>query len=351
MIPSPSTNPSALNASLRVVFAGTPTFARTALERINNPQLSKHRVVGVLTQPDRPAGRGLKLQESTVKSYASEHNIAVLQPRSLRLDGKYPEDAQQALEQLKRWQPDVLVVAAYGLILPKWTLECAPNGCLNIHASLLPRWRGAAPIHRAIEAGDALTGVCIMQMDEGLDTGGILTQEVCPIQPHDTTDSLHDKLANIGAKLILETLDQIGSLQSEPQALDGVNYAHKIEKLETWVDWYQPAQLIERKLRAFSSLPGLQTHCANQVFKIWSADVPEALQAKESAASEKDSPPGTILKISAQGVDVQCAQGVFRITQLQRAGGKRIAMDSFILGSSLQAGDQFSSGPATSTNP
>ena len=331
-----------------MVFAGTPAFARTALERINNPQLSKHRVVGVLTQPDRPAGRGLKLQESTVKSYALEHGIPVFQPRSLRLDGKYPSDAQDALNQLTQWQADVLVVAAYGLILPKWTLECAPKGCLNIHASLLPRWRGAAPIHRAIEAGDLLTGVCIMQMDEGLDTGGVLTKELCPIEPHDTTDSLHDKLASTGAKLILETLDQLDALHCVPQAPEGVSYAHKIEKLETWVDWTQPAQLIERKLRAFSSLPGLQTHGFGQVFKIWSGILPEGLQAAESASTQKDWDAGTILNISAQGVDVKCAEGVFRITQLQRAGGKRVAMESFILGSPLKVGEKFTSNPPSS---
>ena len=211
------------SSQLRVVFAGTPEFARIALEQLNNNEISQHRVIGVLTQPDRPAGRGLKLQASTVKSYSVEQDIPVIQPRSLRLDGKYAQDAQAALDQLKIWQPDVIVVAAYGLILPQWALDAAPLGCLNIHASLLPRWRGAAPIHRAIEAGDAVTGICIMQMDSGLDTGSILAKKSCPILPNDTTDTLHDRLAHLGAQLLLTTLDQLKLIKAVAQPVEGVS--------------------------------------------------------------------------------------------------------------------------------
>ena len=332
-----------LSSPLRVVFAGTPAFARVALELINKVEPHNQQVVGVLTQPDRPAGRGLKLHSSEVKNYAVEHGLPVIQPRSLRLDGKFPQDAQQALDQLKAWRPDVIVVAAYGLILPQWTLDLAPFGCLNIHASLLPRWRGAAPIHRAIESGDDMTGICIMQMDAGLDTGGILAKESCLILPTDTTDSLHERLANIGAKLLLSTLTHLPSLQVTPQATEGVNYARKIEKTETWIDWSMNSFFIERKMRAFSSTPGLQTHTAGEVFKIWSGQalpIPHATPAT-------DSTPGTIVKIDHEGIDVICGSGFFRIIQIQRSGGKRMPIESFILGSSLQQGNSFVSGPAS----
>ena len=329
---------------LRIVFAGTPEFARVALERIcttHNTQQGNLQVVGVLTQPDRPAGRGLKLQASAVKTYALEQNIPLMQPRSLRLDGKFGQDAQDALNQLKIWRPDVMIVAAYGLILPAWALETPPMGCLNIHASLLPRWRGAAPIHRAIEAGDKETGVCIMQMDAGLDTGGILATQSCPILPVDTTDSLHDRLANLGADLLVTSLKNIKSLQAIPQNSQGISYAHKIEKLETWVDWAQSARAIELKLRAFSSLPGLQTHVNGEVFKIWGG---HALD-HQRLASHDNLGSGTILQITPEGVDVACAESIFRITQIQRAGGKRMPLQAFILGSALQSGDRFAVGP------
>ncbi len=332
------------SSQLRVVFAGTPEFARIALEQLNNNEISQHRVIGVLTQPDRPAGRGLKLQASTVKSYSVEQDIPVIQPRSLRLDGKYAQDAQAALDQLKIWQPDVIVVAAYGLILPQWALDAAPLGCLNIHASLLPRWRGAAPIHRAIEAGDAVTGICIMQMDSGLDTGSILAKKSCPILPNDTTDTLHDRLAHLGAQLLLTTLDQLKLIKAVAQPVEGVSYAHKIEKIETWIDWSKSAQFIARKLRAFSSLPGLQTHLDGEVFKIWEAQV---LKPDPPVQTEQECF-GKIVKIHSSGIDVLCGEDVLRITQVQRAGGKRMPLESFILGSSLKTGECFASDPPAS---
>jgi methionyl-tRNA formyltransferase len=337
LTPLSTSNPRIINSPLRIVFAGTPVFARVALEGLH---LGGHRIVGVLTQPDRPAGRGLKLQASAVKSYAIEHSLSLIQPRSLRLDGKYPQDAQEAQDKLKIWRPDVIVVAAYGLILPAWTLQAAPLGCLNIHASLLPRWRGAAPIHRAIEAGDKETGICIMQMDAGLDTGGILTQQSCPVLTQDTTDTLHDRLCTLGVQLLLDTLANIGSLTASPQPDEGVSYAHKIEKIETWIDWEQASKTIERKLRAFSSAPGLQTHIAGEVFKIWGGE------ALATQPTDKHSlPVGSILNISTTGIEVLCGSGVFQITQIQRAGGKRMPMESFVLGRSLREGDRFEMGP------
>jgi methionyl-tRNA formyltransferase len=212
----------------------------------------------VLTQPDRPAGRGMKLQASPVKQCALEQGIAVAQPRSLRLDGKFPEDAAAACAALLAAQADAMVVAAYGLILPQWVLDLPARGCLNIHASLLPRWRGAAPIHRAIQAGDTETGVTIMQMDAGLDTGAMLLTEKLPIGPRDTTASLHDRLADMGGRLIVEALElaACGGLQPVPQPEQGVTYAHKIEKSESAVDWSLPAHVIGRRVRAFDPFPG-----------------------------------------------------------------------------------------------
>ena len=240
--------PEPTSVSMRVIFAGTPEFARVALERLLSAGFT---VPLVLTQPDRPAGRGMKLQASPVKQCALEHGIAVAQPRSLRLDGKYPDDAAAAREALLAAQADVMVVAAYGLILPQWTLDLPRLGCLNIHASLLPRWRGAAPIHRAIEAGDAETGVTIMQMDAGLDTGDMMLTERLPIAPSDTTATLHDRLATLGGRMIVEALElaACGGLTAVPQPADGITYAHKIEKAESTIDWTLPAAVIGQRIR------------------------------------------------------------------------------------------------------
>ncbi|HJW10938.1 MAG TPA: methionyl-tRNA formyltransferase, partial [Albitalea sp.] len=240
---------------MRVAFAGTPEFAQAALARLH---AAGFEIPLVLTQPDRPAGRGMKLQASPVKQFAQAHGLPVAQPRSLRLDGKFPDDAEAARRALREARPDVMVVAAYGLILPQWVLDLPPRGCINIHASLLPRWRGAAPIHRAIEAGDARSGVTIMQMDAGLDTGDMLLSEAIAIAPDDTTASLQSRLAELGGRLVVEALElaACGGLTRTPQPAEGVTYAHKIDKAEGQIDWRDPAELIERRIRAFDPFPG-----------------------------------------------------------------------------------------------
>jgi len=318
---------------LRVVFAGTPEFAAQALAGI---LAAGHSVPLVLTQPDRPAGRGMKLQASAVKQLALQHAVPVLQPRSLRLEGKYPADAQAAQVALQEARADVMVVAAYGLILPQWVLDMPHWGCLNIHASLLPRWRGAAPIHRAIEAGDTHTGVVIMQMDAGLDTGDMLLRDQLPIEATDTTGSLHDKLADMGARLIVQALQQLphGHLHPEPQPAEGVNYAHKIDKAEAAIDWRCSAATLARRIRAFNPFPAASSHVGDESIKLWRAHT-EALSATHEVA------PGTVLSADATGVRVQCGEGVLCITELQRAGGKRLSAAEFLRGFALQAGQVF----------
>lgn len=315
---------------MKVIFAGTPEFARVALERLH---AAGFEIPLVLTQPDRPAGRGMKLQASPVKQFALEHGIAVVQPHSLRLDGKYPEEAAAARAAIEAAQADVMVVAAYGLILPQWVLDMPRLGCLNIHASLLPRWRGAAPIHRAIEAGDAETGVTIMQMDAGLDTGAMLLVERLPIAANDTTASLHDKLAALGGCLIVEALEMAacGGLQAVPQPAVGVSYAHKIEKQEALVDWTQPVDVIARRIRAFNPFPVAVTSLQGESIKLWCCEIDSALRSSGKA-------PGTILSASEHGIDVQCGSGVLRLTELQRAGGKRLAAADFLRGFALPVG-------------
>ena len=315
---------------MRVVFAGTPEFARVALERLHAAGFI---IPLVLTQPDRPAGRGMKLQASAVKQFALEHGIAVAQPHSLKLDGKYPEEAAVAGAALEAAQPDVIVVAAYGLILPQWLLDLPRLGCLNIHASLLPRWRGAAPIHRAVEAGDAETGVTIMQMDAGLDTGDMLLVEHLRIAPGDTTGSLHDKLALLGGRLIVEALEiaACGGLTRTPQPAEGVTYAHKIEKAEAQVNWAQPADVIARRIRAFNPNPGAATLWQADALKLWQAQVDIDMQSSSQA-------PGTVLAVQADGIRVQCGQSVICLTELQRAGGKRLSAADFLRGQPLPVG-------------
>jgi len=323
---------------VRVIFAGTPEFARVALERL---QAAGFTIPLVLTQPDRPAGRGMKLQASPVKQFALERGIAVSQPRSLRLEGKYPEDAAAAKAAIEAAQADVMVVAAYGLILPQWVLDTPRLGCLNIHASLLPRWRGAAPIHRAIEAGDTQTGVTIMQMDAGLDTGDMLLVERIAIGPRDTTGSLHDKLAVLGGRLVVEALEiaACGGLKAVKQPEAGVTYAHKIEKAEAAVDWTQPAEAIARRIRAFDPFPGASSVVGGETVKLWAG---EAL----ADASNAPSVAGRIEAVGPAGIDVRCGQGLLRLTQLQRAGGKRLAVADFLRGFPLEPGMVFEPRPA-----
>jgi len=315
---------------MRVIFAGTPDFARVALERLLQAGFE---VPLVLTQPDRPAGRGMKLQASPVKQCAQAHGIPVAQPLSLRLDGKYPEDAAAARQALLEARADVMVVAAYGLILPQWVLDLPPRGCLNIHASLLPRWRGAAPIHRAIEAGDAQTGVTIMQMDEGLDTGDMLLEERVQIGADETTGQLHDRLAALGGRLIVEALEiaACGGLTRQPQPAEGITYAHKIDKAEARIDWTLDATLLARRVRAFDPFPGAVTSANGEAIKVWAA------QAEGDVLPATGSPPGTVLATGPQGLLVQTGRGVLRLTELQRAGGKRLPVADFLRGANAPA--------------
>jgi methionyl-tRNA formyltransferase len=321
---------------MKLVFAGTPEFARAALQRL---LAAGFQVPLVLTQPDRPAGRGMKLQASPVKQLAQEHGLALAQPRSLRLDGKYPQDAAAAREAIVAVGADAMVVAAYGLILPQWVLDQMRQhgrclGCLNIHASLLPRWRGAAPIHRAIEAGDAQTGVTIMQMDAGLDTGDMLLRETLPIRADDTTGSLHDRLATLGARLVVEALEiaACGALRAEPQPAEGVTYAHKIEKAEAALDWTAPAQVLARRVRAFNPFPGAATALAGEAVKVWSAHADTGNPVGQ---------PGALLSVGEAGIRVQTGDGVLVLTELQRAGGKRLPVSDFLRGFGLRAGQVF----------
>lgn len=322
---------------LRVIFAGTPEFARLALECLH---AAGHTIALVLTQPDRPAGRGMKLQASAVKQFALEHNIPVAQPRSLRMDGKYPDDAAAAREAIADAGADVMVVAAYGLILPRWVLDdmATPHadgrtryGCLNIHGSLLPRWRGAAPIHRAIEAGDSHTGVTIMQMDEGLDTGDMLLKEILPILDADTTATLHDKVAELGARMVVEALELAanGQLQPVKQPDDGITYAHKIEKHEAAIDWQQDAEMIVRRVRAFNPFPGASTVLDGEPIKVWSASV-------QVGAPQVTF--GTILAVAPEGIAVAAMNSIVVLKELQRAGSKRMPVAEFLRGFPLQAG-------------
>jgi methionyl-tRNA formyltransferase len=402
---------------MRVIFAGTPEFARMALEQL---QQAGFDIALVLTQPDRPAGRGMKLQASPVKQRAESRHIPLAQPRSLRLDGKYPEDAAAAREAIRAARADVMVVAAYGLILPQWVLDdmsaqersagppqassappggraareaasvgaqersagppqassappggraaceaasvgaqersagppqasSAPPGgsaareaasvgarklgCLNIHASLLPRWRGAAPIHRAIEAGDLQTGITVMQMDAGLDTGAMLLTETLAIGTTDTTGMLHDRLAALGGKMIVQALALAGdgALTATPQPEDGVSYARKIDKAEALIDWRQPASVIERKVRAFNPAPGAATSLDGSPLKIFCSVI-------DSCLRPSDKREGAVLLINETGIAVQCGDGVLRITELQRTGGKRLPAAEFLRGTALVAG-------------
>jgi methionyl-tRNA formyltransferase len=320
---------------LRVIFAGTPEFARVALERLH---AAGHSIALVLSQPDRPAGRGMKLQASAVKQFAIEHAIPVAQPRSLRLDGKYPEDAAAARQAIADAQADVMVVAAYGLILPQWVLDDmavgGKFGCLNIHGSLLPRWRGAAPIHRAIEVGDAETGVTIMQMDVGLDTGDMLLMQSLPIAADDTTATLHDKVADLGAAMVVQALGLAaqGALQPVKQPDAGVTYAHKIEKHEAPIDWRLDAAAIVRRVRAFNPFPGASTVLNGDVIKVWGAHVGEVGSAADF---------GQIVALAHEGIAVAAMNSVAVLTELQRPGGKRLPAAEFLRGCPLQVGQRF----------
>ncbi len=305
---------------MRLGFAGTPEFARVALEAL---LAAGHEVVLVLTQPDRPAGRGLKLATSPVKQLAQGRGIACLQPPGLRLDGRHAQEARLAQGALELARLDVLVVAAYGLLLPAWVLGLPRLGCLNIHASLLPRWRGAAPIHRAIEAGDAQSGITIMQMDEGLDTGDMLLVRSEPIRPDERCATLLERLARLGAELIVEALrlQQSGDLRATPQPQAGATYAGKVGKAEAQIDWSMPAAAIERRVRAFDPAPGMNFRLGGEVLKLWQAEV-GGLGAVA----------GTVLCASDKALVVACGEGSLALLRVQRPGGRRIGIAELMAG-------------------
>ncbi|WP_288379209.1 methionyl-tRNA formyltransferase [uncultured Massilia sp.] len=304
---------------MKVVFAGTPEFAAVALRALHEAGFE---IPLVLTQPDRPAGRGMQLQASAVKQYALAHGMEVAQPLSLRMDAKDPqraEEARAAHERLLGLDYDVMVVAAYGLILPRSTLDIKP--CINIHGSLLPRWRGAAPIHRAIETGDVETGVTIMGMEEGLDTGPMMLMERVAIHDTDTTGSLHDKLATLGGRMIVAALRKMeqGQLDSVPQPEEGVTYAAKIAKEEAKLDFSLPAEVLWRRVRAFNPFPGAQGLVDGVTVKLWNAE----LVAGQGA-------PGQVLAADAGGIVVACGEGALRLLELQKPGGKRLPAAEFL---------------------
>lgn len=303
---------------MRLIFAGTPDFARVALEAL---VAAGHEIALVLTRPDQPAGRGRQLRESPVKRFARDAGLAIAQPPTLR-----GEAARALIEQARA---DAMVVAAYGLIVPAGILSLPRLGCINIHASVLPRWRGAAPIQRAIEAGDERTGITIMQMDTGLDTGNILLMEALDIAPDETADSLHDRLAVLGGRLIVEALDAAvrGTLRPRPQPPEGVTYAHKVEKREAPIDWHDEAVQIERRIRAFDPFPGATFSWRGTEIKCWRAEVVRA-----------EGPPGTVLQADARGPLVACARDALRLTVLQRPGGRRLPAREALQSAPIPAG-------------
>ncbi len=303
---------------MKLIFAGTPEFAAQALSAI---VAAGHQVALVLTQPDRPAGRGMALQPSAVKKVALEHGIEVFQPLTLK-------DAE-AQAKIAAIGAEVMVVAAYGLILPQVVLDMPRFGCINIHGSLLPRWRGAAPIQRALLAGDAETGVCIMQMEAGLDTGPVLLRGAFPIEASDTTASLHDRLADLGARLCVEVLGKL-PLPAEPQSAEGVTYAHKIEKAEAVIDWTKSAAELDRHIRAFNPFPGAQALFGGQTVKLW--------QAAPIAGS---GPAGSVLTVDKKQIVIACGAGALAVSELQKAGGKRLPVQQFLAGHPLKVGDRF----------
>lgn len=338
---------------MKLIFAGTPEFARVAMQAL---AAAGHEIVLVLSQPDRPAGRGMKLQASAVKQFAINHHIPVAQPRSLRLDGKFPDEAQMgkaAIEQAIANGAQVMIVAAYGLILPQWVLEAPPLGCLNIHASLLPRWRGAAPIHRAIEAGDTHTGVTIMQMDAGLDTGDMLLIDQLTILPSDSTGVLHDKLADMGGKLIVKALAQLPTLKAVKQPEDGITYAHKIEKHEAAIDWSQGAAQIVRRIQAFNPFPGAVTQLGGEHIKVWAAHTATAAALNLDSKLPETAKNGQITALAGDFITCLAIKSIANqssnaaepnfvcITELQRPGGKRLKVADFVRGFELKLGMCF----------
>ncbi len=303
------------NTKLKIVFAGTPEFAAIALAQLIKHE---HDIVAVYTQPDRPAGRGRKLMPSPVKQIALDNNIPVEQPESLKKD-------PAAIEKLKGFVPDVMIVAAYGLLLPQAVLDIPSYGCLNIHASLLPRWRGAAPIQRAILAGDSETGITIMQMDVGLDTGDMLLKKPLLIGDSMNAGELHDQLAALGSQAILQTLEDLAANKLHPQKQDPAlaTYAKKLDKQEAWIDWTQTAQQIDRQIRAFNPWPVAQTRVDNKIMRLRKATVVD---------TTANVAPGTIVQASSDGIDVACGEGQLRLLDGQLPGGKALSIKDLLNG-------------------
>jgi methionyl-tRNA formyltransferase len=316
---------------MQVAFAGTPRFAAQALEAL---LASRHRVAAVWTQPDRPAGRGLQAQASDVKQVAQAAGLAVHQPVTLK-----DAEAVAPLAAVVAAGVECLVVAAYGLLLPQHVLDLFPRGCLNIHASLLPRWRGAAPIQRAIEAGDAETGICLMRMEAGLDTGPVYRCARLPIAPDDTGATLHDRLAALGARVLVETLDALehAAWPPQPQAAEGVTYARKLTRADAALDWTREALALERQVRAFDPVPGAHATFDGAPLKVWAA------QAESNVAVP--APPGTVLAVDADSVCVACAPGSgLRLRVVQQPGGRRLAVRDWLRGRPLAPGARFEPG-------
>lgn len=308
---------------MNLIFAGTPEFAAVALAALLD---AGHAVRLVLTQPDRPAGRGMRARESNVKQLARERGLAVAQPATLK--------TAEAEALLRAQGAEAMVVAAYGLILPQAILDIPPRGCLNIHASLLPRWRGAAPIQRALLAGDGETGITIMHMNAGLDTGDILLQASTPITVADTAQTLHDRLAALGGECIVRALRE--NPPRRPQDGDCATYAAKLDKAEAMIDWRLDATTICRRIRAYNPVPGASTDCGGVGFKIWAA---EPLAAAAGAA------PGTVLRAAAGVIEVAAGSGAVSVRELQRAGGRRLSAAEFLRGAPLAAGARFGPPP------
>lgn len=308
---------------MRIIFAGTPAFAAETLKALIN---TEHEICAVYTQPDRPAGRGRKLTASPVKQLAQEHNIPVEQPINFKSD--------DAIQTLAAYQSDLMIVVAYGLLLPQVVLDTPKLGCINVHASLLPRWRGAAPIQRAILAGDKESGVCIMQMEAGLDTGPVLTEAHCPITEEDTAQVLHDRLAILGATTLVETLKDIEQRQhnAKPQNDALSTYASKLEKKEADINWQNSAQDILRKINAFNPWPVAQTIWHDAIFRIWQAQLVE--EETQKAAGE-------IINVSKAGIDVATSNGVLRITELQLPGKRAMSVQDFLNANTMTVGDHF----------